>query len=111
MVFQRPTLFPHLNVAENVAFGLRISKRPKDEVERRVRAALALVRLEGYEQRRSNELSGGQMQRVALARAIVNEPSVLLLDEPLSALDLKIRLEMEVELVGSTAKRERRLST
>jgi ABC-type Fe3+/spermidine/putrescine transport system ATPase subunit len=98
MVFQRPMLFPHLTVAGNVAFGLRLQRLARAEMTTRVSEALELVRLGGYESRRSGELSGGQMQRVALARAIVMRPEVLLLDEPLSALDLKIRLEMEAEL-------------
>jgi len=97
-VFQKYALFTHLNVFENVAFGLRIKKTPEDEIRRRVGEALELVALAGYDKRATTQLSGGQQQRVAIARAIVNRPNVLLLDEPLGALDLKLRKEMQREL-------------
>jgi spermidine/putrescine transport system ATP-binding protein len=97
-VFQSYALFPHLDVFENVAFGLRRKKVPKEEVQRRVRESLALVDLEGFDQRKPPQMSGGQQQRVALARALVNRPKVLLLDEPLGALDLKLRKQMQLEL-------------
>jgi len=98
MVFQSYALFPHLNVADNVGFGLRRHKVKEAEVRRRVGEALELVHLEGYGRRKPNELSGGQQQRVALARALVNRPQVLLLDEPLGALDLKLRKRLQLEL-------------
>lgn len=97
-VFQRYALFPHLNVYENIAFGLRVKKVPEKEIVRRVGEMLELVNLMGYEKRSVNRLSGGQQQRVAIARALVNHPKVLLLDEPLGALDLKLRKEMQIEL-------------
>ena len=97
-VFQSYALFPHLSVFDNVAFGLRRRKREKQDVERRVTEALRLVDLPGFERRKPSQLSGGQQQRVALARALVNEPKVLLLDEPLGALDLKLRKQMQLEL-------------
>ena len=97
-VFQRYALFPHLNVFENVAFSLREKKVPKDEIKRAVTEMLSLVALKGFEKRSVTSLSGGQQQRVAIARALVNQPKVLLLDEPLSALDLKLRKDMQVEL-------------
>ncbi len=98
-VFQSYALFPHLTVYDNVAFGLRRKKIPKHEVKDRVARYLRLVQLEGYDDRRPQQLSGGQQQRVALARALVNQPAVLLLDEPLGALDLKLRKQMQLELM------------
>lgn len=97
-IFQRYALFPHLNVFDNVAFGLRVKGAGKREIGEKVREMLKLVNLEGFEKRKVTSLSGGQQQRVAIARALVNRPSVLLLDEPLSALDAKLRKDMQVEL-------------
>jgi spermidine/putrescine transport system ATP-binding protein len=98
MVFQNYALFPHLDVGDNIAFGLKRKSVAKAEIERRVDEALELVHLEGYGRRKPNQLSGGQQQRVALARALVNRPNVLLLDEPLGALDLKLRKRLQIEL-------------
>ncbi len=97
-VFQKYALFPHMNIYENIAFGLKIKKLPKKEIDLKVKEMLKLVALEGFENRSVDSLSGGQQQRVAIARALVNEPKVLLLDEPLGALDLKLRQEMQTEL-------------
>lgn len=97
-VFQSYALFPHMTIGENVAFGLQMKKVDKGEIQRRVGEALEMVRLSGYEKRKPKQLSGGQQQRIALARALVNRPEVLLLDEPLGALDLKLRKEMQLEL-------------
>ena len=97
-VFQKYALFPHLNVYENIAFGLRMQKLPEAEIKERVMEMLETVSLKGFEHRRPEALSGGQQQRVAIARALVNRPKVLLLDEPLAALDLKLRKDMQIEL-------------
>jgi spermidine/putrescine ABC transporter ATP-binding subunit len=98
MVFQNYAIFPHLNVKENIAFGLRKEKIDKSEINRRVTESLALIKLEGFGDRKSSEMSGGQRQRVALARALIKKPKVLLLDEPLGALDKKLREQMQIEL-------------
>ena len=94
-IFQRPALFPHLTVEDNVAFGLRVERMPRAEIRRRVEDSLRLAELAGYNRRRPHELSGGQQQRVAIARALVKQPAVLLLDEPLSSLDLRLRVQMQ----------------
>lgn len=97
-VFQNYALFPNMNVYDNVAYGLRVKKVPKAEIKKRVAEALKMVQLEGFEKRKTTQMSGGQKQRVAIARAIINRPKVLLLDEPLGALDLKLRKQMQIEL-------------
>ena len=97
-VFQRYALFPHMNIYDNIAFGLKLKKLPKEEIRKKVKRVLDIVDLEGFENRKISTLSGGQQQRIAIARALVNEPEILMLDEPLGALDLKMRQEMQIEL-------------
>ena len=98
-VFQKYALFTHMSIAENIAFGLKIKNKPKSYIDDKIKYALKLVNLDGFENRSVASLSGGQQQRIAIARAIVNEPRVLLLDEPLGALDLKLRQDMQYELI------------
>ena len=98
-VFQKYALFTHMSIAENIAFGLKIKNKSKDYIQDKIKYALKLVNLDGYENRSVESLSGGQQQRIAIARAIVNEPQLLLLDEPLGALDLKLRQDMQYELI------------
>ena len=97
-LFQNYALFPNMTVEENIGFGLKMKKVPKEEINKRVKEMLNLVQLNGYEDRKPSELSGGEQQRVSIARGVINKPKVLLLDEPLSALDLKLRKQMQVEL-------------
>ena len=110
-VFQNYALFPHMTVADNIGYGLKLKKVPKAEIRKRVAEMLELVQLPGYEKRKPSELSGGQRQRVAIARSLVNNPKVLLLDEPLGALDLQLRRAMQLDLRNYRKNLASRLST